>query len=166
MSCPHSQAKRVLNLKIILTGPLNYRHLKWRSQIIMILKKTKSTTKSSCLCRFLTTIILSPLNQNIHRISWVSPVILRGNLLMLNQWTGPSVKSTMSQYLRLQFLLVLLQYIVQNLSQLIVLAYPFQHINEPALSEVNSVSDPPLPQNKPAIFKSSREDTVQSTFYP
>lgn len=47
---------------------------------------------------------------------------------MLNQWTGPSVKSTMSQYLRLQFLLLLLQYIIQNLSQLIALAYPFQHI--------------------------------------
>lgn len=31
---------------------------------------------------------------------------------------------------------------------------------------VNSVSDPPPPQNKPAIFRSSREDTVQSTFYP
>uniref|UniRef100_A0A8B9GLT1 Zona occludens protein 1 n=1 Tax=Amazona collaria TaxID=241587 RepID=A0A8B9GLT1_9PSIT len=33
-------------------------------------------------------------------------------------------------------------------------------------SLVNSVSDPPPPQNKPAVFRSSREDTVQSTFYP
>ncbi|NWI19598.1 ZO1 protein, partial [Crypturellus soui] len=31
---------------------------------------------------------------------------------------------------------------------------------------VNSVSEPPPPQNKPAVFRSSREDTVQSTFYP
>ncbi|XP_068813911.1 tight junction protein ZO-1 isoform X11 [Struthio camelus] len=46
-----------------------------------------------------------------------------------------------------------------------VLSLPAHH--KPALSEVNSVSDPPPPpQNKPAIFRSSREDTVQSTFYP
>ncbi|XP_048812365.1 tight junction protein ZO-1 isoform X13 [Lagopus muta] len=45
-----------------------------------------------------------------------------------------------------------------------VLSIPAHH--KPALSEVNSVSDPPPPQNKPAIFRSSREDTVQSTFYP
>ncbi|XP_032846339.2 tight junction protein ZO-1 isoform X9 [Tyto alba] len=45
-----------------------------------------------------------------------------------------------------------------------VLSLPVHH--KPALSEVNSVSDPPPPQNKPAIFRSSREDTVQSTFYP
>ncbi|XP_061854971.1 tight junction protein ZO-1 isoform X5 [Colius striatus] len=44
------------------------------------------------------------------------------------------------------------------------LSLPAHH--KPALSEVNSVSDPPPPQNKPAIFRSSREDTVQSTFYP
>ncbi|NXD22441.1 ZO1 protein, partial [Spelaeornis formosus] len=31
---------------------------------------------------------------------------------------------------------------------------------------VNSVSDPPPPQSKSGIFRSSREDTVQSTFYP
>ncbi|XP_059714181.1 tight junction protein ZO-1 isoform X5 [Haemorhous mexicanus] len=45
-----------------------------------------------------------------------------------------------------------------------VLSLPAHH--KPALSEVNSVSDPPPPQNKSAIFRSSREDTVQSTFYP
>ncbi|NXY86293.1 ZO1 protein, partial [Alcedo cyanopectus] len=45
-----------------------------------------------------------------------------------------------------------------------VLSLPAHH--KPALSEVNSVSDPPPPQSKPAIFRSSREDTVQSTFYP
>ncbi|XP_030312515.1 tight junction protein ZO-1 isoform X9 [Calypte anna] len=45
-----------------------------------------------------------------------------------------------------------------------ILSLPAHH--KPALSEVNSVSDPPPPQNKPAIFRSSREDTVQSTFYP
>ncbi|KAM4661368.1 tight junction protein 1 isoform 2-T2 [Amazona ochrocephala] len=45
-----------------------------------------------------------------------------------------------------------------------VLSLPAHH--KPALSEVNSVSDPPPPQNKPAVFRSSREDTVQSTFYP
>ncbi|XP_064373552.1 tight junction protein ZO-1 isoform X7 [Dromaius novaehollandiae] len=45
-----------------------------------------------------------------------------------------------------------------------VLSLPAHH--KPALSEVNSVSEPPPPQNKPAIFRSSREDTVQSTFYP
>ncbi|NXK52721.1 ZO1 protein, partial [Chauna torquata] len=61
-----------------------------------------------------------------------------------------------------------------------VLSLPAHH--KPALSEehvkndrefhvficiaANSVSDPPPPQNKPAIFRSSREDTVQSTFYP
>uniref|UniRef100_A0A803XXM1 Tight junction protein 1 n=1 Tax=Meleagris gallopavo TaxID=9103 RepID=A0A803XXM1_MELGA len=50
-----------------------------------------------------------------------------------------------------------------------VLSLPAHH--KPALSEgeqleFNSVSDPPPPQNKPAIFRSSREDTVQSTFYP
>ncbi|XP_072726095.1 tight junction protein 1 isoform X5 [Ciconia boyciana] len=45
-----------------------------------------------------------------------------------------------------------------------VLSLPAHH--KPALPEVNSVSDPPPPQNKPAIFRSSREDTVQSTFYP
>uniref|UniRef100_A0A8C5NSI8 Zona occludens protein 1 n=1 Tax=Junco hyemalis TaxID=40217 RepID=A0A8C5NSI8_JUNHY len=44
------------------------------------------------------------------------------------------------------------------------LSLPAHH--KPALSEVNSVSDPPPPQNKSAIFRSSREDTVQSTFYP
>ncbi|XP_075621238.1 tight junction protein 1 isoform X6 [Balearica regulorum gibbericeps] len=43
---------------------------------------------------------------------------------------------------------------------------PLPAHHKPALSEVNSVSDPPPPQNKPAIFRSSREDTVQSTFYP
>ncbi|XP_074956268.1 tight junction protein 1 isoform X10 [Phalacrocorax aristotelis] len=45
-----------------------------------------------------------------------------------------------------------------------VLSLPAHH--KPALSEVTSVSDPLPPQNKPAIFRSSREDTVQSTFYP
>ncbi|XP_054025208.1 tight junction protein ZO-1 isoform X10 [Dryobates pubescens] len=45
-----------------------------------------------------------------------------------------------------------------------VLSIPAHH--KPALSEVNSVSDPPPPQTKSAIFRSSREDTVQSTFYP
>ncbi|XP_030137699.4 tight junction protein 1 isoform X11 [Taeniopygia guttata] len=45
-----------------------------------------------------------------------------------------------------------------------VLSLPAHH--KPALSEVNSVSDPPPPQNKSSIFRSSREDTVQSTFYP
>ncbi|XP_062440269.1 tight junction protein ZO-1 isoform X4 [Rhea pennata] len=45
-----------------------------------------------------------------------------------------------------------------------VLSLPAHH--KPALSEVNSMSEPPPPQNKPAIFRSSREDTVQSTFYP
>ncbi|XP_032926092.1 tight junction protein ZO-1 isoform X5 [Catharus ustulatus] len=45
-----------------------------------------------------------------------------------------------------------------------VLSLPAHH--KPALSEVNSVSDPPPLQNKSAIFRSSREDTVQSTFYP
>uniref|UniRef100_A0A8B9PRG4 Zona occludens protein 1 n=1 Tax=Apteryx owenii TaxID=8824 RepID=A0A8B9PRG4_APTOW len=45
-----------------------------------------------------------------------------------------------------------------------VLSLPAHH--KPALSEANSVSEPPPPQNKPAIFRSSREDTVQSTFYP
>uniref|UniRef100_A0A6G1R1D5 Zona occludens protein 1 n=1 Tax=Hypotaenidia okinawae TaxID=2861861 RepID=A0A6G1R1D5_9GRUI len=45
-----------------------------------------------------------------------------------------------------------------------VLSLPAHH--KPAHSEVNSMSDPPPPQNKPAIFRSSREDTVQSTFYP
>ncbi|XP_064932100.1 tight junction protein ZO-1 isoform X6 [Columba livia] len=45
-----------------------------------------------------------------------------------------------------------------------VLSLPAHH--KPALSEVNSASDPPPPQNKPALFRSSREDTVQSTFYP
>uniref|UniRef100_A0A8C3MTE1 Zona occludens protein 1 n=1 Tax=Geospiza parvula TaxID=87175 RepID=A0A8C3MTE1_GEOPR len=50
-----------------------------------------------------------------------------------------------------------------------VLSLPAHH--KPALSEgeqlqINSVSDPPPPQNKSAIFRSSREDTVQSTFYP
>ncbi|XP_010294190.1 PREDICTED: tight junction protein ZO-1 isoform X4 [Phaethon lepturus] len=56
-----------------------------------------------------------------------------------------------------------------------VLSLPPHH--KPALSEgehsgtsvciaVNSVSDPPPSQSKPAIFRSSREDTVQSTFYP
>ncbi|XP_069722548.1 tight junction protein ZO-1 isoform X10 [Phaenicophaeus curvirostris] len=45
-----------------------------------------------------------------------------------------------------------------------VLSLPAHH--KPALSEVNSVSDPPPPQNKPAMFRSSREDTVQSTYYP
>uniref|UniRef100_A0A8V5HIA8 Uncharacterized protein n=1 Tax=Melopsittacus undulatus TaxID=13146 RepID=A0A8V5HIA8_MELUD len=45
-----------------------------------------------------------------------------------------------------------------------VLSLPAHH--KPALSEVNSVSDPSPPQNKPAVFRSSREDTVQSTFYP
>ncbi|NXB73514.1 ZO1 protein, partial [Donacobius atricapilla] len=56
-----------------------------------------------------------------------------------------------------------------------VLSLPAHH--KPALSEgehsgifvfiaVNSVADPPPPQNKSAIFRSSREDTVQSTFYP
>ncbi|XP_039933589.1 tight junction protein ZO-1 isoform X11 [Hirundo rustica] len=45
-----------------------------------------------------------------------------------------------------------------------VLSLPAHH--KPALSEVNSVSDPAPPQNKSAIFRSSREDTVQSTFYP
>ncbi|KAM6257771.1 tight junction protein 1 isoform 5-T5 [Porphyrio hochstetteri] len=45
-----------------------------------------------------------------------------------------------------------------------VLPLPAHH--KPAHSEVNSMSDPPPPQNKPAIFRSSREDTVQSTFYP
>ncbi|XP_009582290.1 PREDICTED: tight junction protein ZO-1 isoform X4 [Fulmarus glacialis] len=56
-----------------------------------------------------------------------------------------------------------------------VLSLPAHH--KPALSEgehsaificaaVNSVSDPPPPQNKPAVFRSSREDTVQSTYYP
>ncbi|XP_063269125.1 tight junction protein ZO-1 isoform X6 [Prinia subflava] len=44
------------------------------------------------------------------------------------------------------------------------LSLPAHH--KPALAEVNSVSDPPPPQNKSAIFRSSREDTVQSTFYP
>ncbi|KAM6058186.1 tight junction protein 1 isoform 6-T6 [Chlamydotis macqueenii] len=44
------------------------------------------------------------------------------------------------------------------------LSLPAHH--KPALSEVNSLSDPPPPQNKPAIFRSSREETVQSTFYP
>ncbi|XP_019388992.1 PREDICTED: tight junction protein ZO-1 isoform X1 [Crocodylus porosus] len=57
-------------------------------------------------------------------------------------------------------------------------ALSLQAHHKPALSEVNSVSvdfqnstmskpDPPPPQNKPAILRSSnREDTVQSTFYP
>ncbi|XP_071425057.1 tight junction protein 1 isoform X5 [Pithys albifrons albifrons] len=45
-----------------------------------------------------------------------------------------------------------------------VLSLPAHH--KPALSEVNSVSDPPPPQSKSSIFRSSREDTVQSTFYP
>ncbi|XP_065497438.1 tight junction protein ZO-1 isoform X5 [Caloenas nicobarica] len=45
-----------------------------------------------------------------------------------------------------------------------VLSLPAHH--KPAHSEVNSASDPPPPQNKPALFRSSREDTVQSTFYP
>ncbi|XP_010225982.1 PREDICTED: tight junction protein ZO-1 isoform X3 [Tinamus guttatus] len=45
-----------------------------------------------------------------------------------------------------------------------VLSLPAHH--KPALSEVNSVSEPPPPQSKPAVFRSSREDTVQSTFYP
>ncbi|XP_051626427.1 tight junction protein ZO-1 isoform X7 [Manacus candei] len=45
-----------------------------------------------------------------------------------------------------------------------VLSLPAHH--KPALSEVNSVSDPPPPQNKSSVFRSSREDTVHSTFYP
>ena len=137
--CTHSQAKRVLLLRSIFTGPPNHRDLKWRSQIIMILKKIKSIVKSSshtlfagvlqisCLCRFLPAIVLSPLNQYICRINWISPVILRGNQLMLNQWIGLLVKSAMSQPLKLQSLL-LFQYSIHNLSQLIVLSCLCHHI--------------------------------------
>uniref|UniRef100_A0A8C6Z0F3 Tight junction protein 1 n=1 Tax=Nothoprocta perdicaria TaxID=30464 RepID=A0A8C6Z0F3_NOTPE len=50
-----------------------------------------------------------------------------------------------------------------------VLSLPAHHkpaLSEGEQSEINSVSEPPPPQNKPAVFRSSREDTVQSTFYP
>lgn len=51
-----------------------------------------------------------------------------GSQLMLNQWIDLLVTSAMSQSLKLQLLLLLLQSSTHNLSQLIVLSCLSQHI--------------------------------------
>lgn len=116
-NCVTLSSNRCIALLHSLEGPLNHRDLKWRPQVIMILKKMKiiiqrschslimGVLKISCLRSFLPAIFLSLLNQCICRITWISPIFLRENQLVLSQCL--LVKSTMSQSFKLQLLLFL-----------------------------------------------------------